>query len=309
MCIKWIRVGLVALLGAIILPLTACTENIPPKSNAPTAQQAATPAPAASPKTAKDAAPQEEDWRKVDVFSTGTITQDIGVLYLLEGSRLALYRDAPQKLPILTLDLSALESPLYSFENLSFADKNDDGYNDIVLPLQDAGSLTYLWDIDTNAFSKKPLAAEGLWLTIGSWPDQAVYFKGEENQEGVASHTWLIPDGAAFVLERLPPVEPGAEAVREVTADFEQLPPSSIEVKEDEAISQRLTYPAYRLRYHTEGDGGFFNEDVYVQTDGWDSRLHVVTPQEADQEYEQQMEAWVASLLFQETDMVISVDG
>lgn len=92
-----------------------------------------------------------------------------------------------------------------------------------------------------------------------------------------------------------------------MTAGFEALPPSAVEVQEDDTIGDMLTYPAYRLRYHTEGDGGFSNTDVYVQTDEWDFRLHVVTPQEEEQAYREQIAAWFASLLFQETNLVVSV--
>lgn len=295
-----IFVSLVALLTLSALPLAACTKEFSP-ANA--TQKAIIPTPIAFPEAA-----EETDWRKADLFAKGAVTGEISVLYSMEEQILAFYRDAPQQQPVLTLDLSAIESPAYSAETLAFADKNGDGCNDLVLPLQGEGSLIYLWDMDANAFSKKPLAAEGLWLTIGAWPVQAVYLTGEENEEGVASHTWHIPDGPAFVLERLPSVDYGVEAVQKVTADFEALPPSAVAAQEDNAIGDMLTYPAYRLRYHTEGDGGFSDLDVYVQTDEWDFRLHVVTPQEEEQVYLEQIEAWIASLVFQETNLVATAE-
>lgn len=197
-----ILMAFAAMLALFMLPLAACTKETSLPSPTPILQQITTPVSTASPE-----AVEERDWRKADAFLKGAITEDIAVLYRMEEGALAFYLDAPQQQPILTLDLSALESPAYSIGNLVFADKNDDGCSDLVLPLQDEGRLIYLWDMDVNTFSRKPLAPEGLWLTIGDWPEQAVYLAGEENEEGVASYTWHIKDGPAFVLERLPSVE------------------------------------------------------------------------------------------------------
>lgn len=285
-----------------ILALVLCACSKPTGASIPTAAPNPTPdLPAAT-----EQATAAPDWRAEGGFMPATVGGDEKVLYRLESTSLAAYRAAGAQEAVLRLELSATGDPAYVVKNLAFVDKNDDGYNDLCLPLPDNGGLLfYLWDMDAKKFSVAPLAAEGLWLTIGSWPDNAILRSAEGSERGTASFTWCIPgDGPAFVLERLPSAKPGRKAVCAEVAGFESLPVSAVKISEDEELSARLTYPAYRLTYHAEGDGGFLNDDVYVQTDGWDFRLHIVTQQELKEKYAGQIESWLSSLIFQDTSAV-----
>lgn len=226
--------------------------------------------------------PPGTDWRTYRGYSYGTINDDeeLNILYFLyDDNTLDFYWDDDSRTSILTLDLSETGDPEYVAINLFFADKNDDGYNDLCLRLPEDQLAIWLWEPDYMHFANHSLSPDRPWLTFAPWPEALVYWDSSENELGATQYTWSLPGDARVVVERRLPLEGGMEAVLQSVAEESKLEPAAITGQEDEHLSQKLGCTAYALAYEThEETGSFLHEERYVRDEVWDYRVHIATP-------------------------------
>lgn len=137
-----------------------------------------------------------------------------------------------------------------------------------------------------------------LWLRVQYLEEDAdaVLLGSEETGDGIRVDTYLYEDTVRVAVERVRPVDGDGDMPEEIvarTAVWEGLGPSEIEIEEDEAAGNELTYPAYRLFYKTgSGESAMWNVDLYVQTDPWDFRVHTATPIAQEEEYIETIITW-----------------
>ena len=239
---------------------------------------------------------------KEDPSQKNNGADDIYVMYFLfDNDELAFYgNDA--NMPFLTsLDLSILKDPRYTYENLYFEDKNQDGYNDLCLPLSEKEDLFFFWDPDGWNFGHSSAPSEGLWVTIANWPKDAALLDFQENDNGATHAVWAFEDGARLLIERSPSSAADAKAMRAVIAKAEGVKSSAITMRKSSSLTKSLTYPAYYLSYKSKSaTTDFLNKDVIFQTDDWDFRIHVAMPLEKGKAVrEKEADQWLKSLIFQ----------
>lgn len=228
--------------------------------------------------------------------------KDLYVLYFFfDNNVLAFYENSPYMSPMLDIDLSSLEKPHYPFQNLYIADKNQDGYGDLCLPLTEEEEFFVFWEPDDWAFGYGSAPEEGPWITIANWPEDATLLDREENDKGAAHYVWGFEDGARLLLERSPAGKSGKSAIRSAVAKAEGVKSANITISKSSALTKSLTYPSYRLSYRTKsGSSRFLNKDAVVQTDEWDFRIHVTMPIENGKALrEKDANVWLSSLIFQ----------
>jgi len=286
-----------ALLLALALLLTACgkgagVENTQkPETSSPGTKETQEPE-ASSPSQS----PQPR-------YAYGTISEEeeLKILYTLnEDHSLEFFRDGDTSESILRLDLSSYEDPEYSLNGLSFKDVDGDDYNDLCLPLSDAGTLFWLWNGEAGAdkFADEPLAPGKLYLTVENWPAEAVYQFGDENEQGDVHHTWQITDGPMLILVRTLPAEANdLNAMAEKIADWLGEDASDIQLQEDPDVSAKLSYPAYRVQYESEGNK---LQGVYLQADNSDFCVLAASTEDTDAAYAETIQGWLDPLVLQE---------
>ncbi|MDL2289752.1 hypothetical protein LJB83_03210, partial [Clostridia bacterium OttesenSCG-928-F22] len=146
-------------------------------------------------------------------------------------------------------------------------------------------------------------SARSLWLSIGMEDDiNADLRSSDENDQGIRADTYMYEGKVGIAIERLLPYNSSMsveKAALEQTASFEGISKSEIETEESTVQS----YPACRLFYKTTSAGNTsWNMDLYIQTDQWDFRIHVVIPIELENDYADEVIRWFYAADFVQLD-------
>lgn len=132
-----------------------------------------------------------------------------------------------------------------------------------------------------------------LWLNIGIENDENTVLKDSRvNDDGVRSDTYIYDDAVGVAIERLLPADSELstqEVAAFLTAEWENIEQSEIQTEEDDSLS----YPGCRLFYKTgSNEDTKWNMDLYIQTDAWDYRVHVIIPIDMEEEYAEEVIRW-----------------
>ena len=150
-------------------------------------------------------------------------------------------------------------------------------------------------------------AVEGLWIEVPNFPAENEFRGFEMNDEGVASYTRTLDEGAiALVVERLPmendgkPVTP--DMIGALVAEFEGIAEDTIEVTPSvEEYTKLYSYPVAGAEFKTgENEDTRQNIDLFIFTDQWLFRIHVSMMADAADKYEEQVMDWFANLKMRE---------
>ncbi|MGI6199216.1 MAG: hypothetical protein ACOYJA_00430 [Christensenellales bacterium] len=131
-------------------------------------------------------------------------------------------------------------------------------------------------------------------LVIGQSPRGAkLVLSQEDPQAGTYRQTLEFDEVVTLTTERLVGVDHTETAVKQALSDLSG--GAQIRLSYSASLSERLGRPVYRATYATEQGGATLdNTDVYIQTDGYDYRLHISVPSDVAQSYN--VDGWVDSV-------------
>ena len=131
-------------------------------------------------------------------------------------------------------------------------------------------------------------------LVIGQSPRGAkLVLSQEDPQAGTYRQTLEFDEVVTLTTERLVGVDHTETAVKQALSDLSG--GAQIHLSYSTSLSERLGRPVYRATYATEQGGATLdNTDVYIQTDGYDYRLHISVPSNVAQSYN--VDGWVDSV-------------
>lgn len=161
-----------------------------------------------------------------------------------------------------------------------------------------------------TASIKTPDDSQGrLWISMPEMEAEAVLVSVDETEEGKREDQYLYESAIHITCERMRPRGNGIEAAVDYTMQEEGIAADDIDAQEDENATQRLTYPVYRLAYTTgSNEDTSWNMDMYIQTDGWDLRVHVRIPIDMEEDYAEQVVRWFSSAELFEDEANVSED-
>ncbi|MDI9370724.1 MAG: hypothetical protein GX181_05415 [Synergistaceae bacterium] len=145
---------------------------------------------------------------------------------------------------------------------------------------------------------------KGLWIAVYGLPANTVDVDFQMNDEGVASYTRLIDDGiVALVVERLPVENDEGELVTPenlaaLVALFEDIEEDDIDISADlDGFAELYTYPVAGAEYQTgENEDTRDCVDLFIFTDSWLFRVHVVVAADFTDEYKEMVGEWLTHL-------------
>ncbi len=145
---------------------------------------------------------------------------------------------------------------------------------------------------------------EGLWIEVKGLPENTVDVDFQMNDEGVAAYTRLIDDGlVALVIERLPtenddgePITPDNLAA--LVASFEDIDEADINISSNlDNLAELYTYPVAGADYQTgENEDTRDCVDLFIFTDPWLFRVHVLVAADYTEDYEEMVGEWLTNL-------------
>lgn len=158
-------------------------------------------------------------------------------------------------------------------------------------------------DVEMEEEGAPDKAVEGLWIEVSNFPAESEFRGFEMNDEGVASYTRTLDEGAiALVVERLPMENDGKtitpDMIGALVAEFEGIAEDSIEVTPSiEEYSKLYSYPVAGAEFMTgENEDARANIDMFIFTDQWLFRIHVSMVADSADQYEEQVMDWFANL-------------
>lgn len=121
-----------------------------------------------------------------------------------------------------------------------------------------------------------------------------------QEEDGTFCEEYLYNDSIGVVIERLAPRPYDADAPLEAVLAREY-GAKGITVNADDAVSNRLTYPAWRVDYTTgANEDKRICTDIYVQAELNDFRFHIGIPADIYEESSALAEQWISTLMLVE---------
>lgn len=149
-------------------------------------------------------------------------------------------------------------------------------------------------------------AVEGLWIEVPDFPAEGEIRSFEMNEEGVASFTRTLDEGAlALVVERLPAESDGKtvtpEMISALVAEFEGIPEETVRTEPIEDLTKLYYYPVIGAEFSTgENEDRRANIDLFIFTDQWLFRIHASVMADSAENYGEQIMRWFANLKMRE---------
>lgn len=145
---------------------------------------------------------------------------------------------------------------------------------------------------------------KGLWIEINGLPESTFDVDFQMNDEGVASYTRMIDDGlVALVVERLPVENDEGEMITPdnlaaLVASFEGIEEDGIAVTADmDNFAELFTYPVAGVDYVTgDNEDARDNADLFIFTDSWLFRIHIVVGADFTEDYEEMIGGWLTNI-------------
>ncbi len=145
--------------------------------------------------------------------------------------------------------------------------------------------------------------AENLVLIAPNLVDLVELISSDSYEDGTYREELLFDSMISIVTERLAGVDYTEEAVASQIEYLNIDGLADLYIEQDSALSEQLTYPAWRVTYATgTNEDARNNLDIYIQTEGWDFRFHTATPADAYADYSDIIESWIESLYIAEMD-------
>ncbi len=152
-------------------------------------------------------------------------------------------------------------------------------------------------EVQTPAPSDTDEGIKGLVLIVPVLTDNVETVKNTKNEDGSYQEELLFDAMVSVVTERVARIEYSDEAIAKQINKLNGMDASDIIIKKDDAVSTKLSYPAWRITYTTgANEDTRKNVDIYIQTDDWDFRLHTSTPIDSVDDYSENIETWIESL-------------
>ncbi|MCL2434354.1 MAG: hypothetical protein FWD16_07560 [Clostridia bacterium] len=137
--------------------------------------------------------------------------------------------------------------------------------------------------------------AGGLIMTLEDWPANAEYIDCVVHRDNSYFHIDMVDALAVIRMERNRPalgVDPDVIAAH--FADGEHFMP---EVNQNDALTQKLSYPAWRIDYVTgQNEDTRTHVAIYVGTDEWDFIADFSVAADFYEEYEAAVQGWIDSI-------------
>ena len=141
--------------------------------------------------------------------------------------------------------------------------------------------------------------AGGLVLNIEKWPEGSEYSESALNPDGTYMYAEMLDALVYIQLERKKATF-AADAAK-VSLLLAEEDGDKPEAAQDEKLSERLTYPAYKAEFITGSNEDTRNNlAVYVGTDDWDFIISISVAADYLEEYEKRMKEWYDGLAFEE---------
>lgn len=138
---------------------------------------------------------------------------------------------------------------------------------------------------------------KGLVLVIPVLKDNVETVSNTDNEDGTYREELLFDGMVTVVTERVARIDYSEEAIAKQINKLNGVDASDLVVKKDDAISTKLSYPAWRITYTTgANEDTRSNVDIYIQTDEWDFRLHTSIPSDSFDDYLDNIEAWIEAI-------------
>lgn len=166
---------------------------------------------------------------------------------------------------------------------------------------------------------------DGLWFSTPKLPaDSELYDTQVSETTGNASFTYMIDSGlAVVVLERFESEGEGLDSIAGIVAEFESIDADTVNVvtssddstldkiasaaeavlgkEQAQALSENYSYPVAIAEYFTgENEDSRKNTDLFITTDQWIFRVHIVIPVDSEEDYRGLILGWLADMTLED---------
>ena len=142
-----------------------------------------------------------------------------------------------------------------------------------------------------------PAGSLGLFMAVPVLTRNVVTVGIENREDGTYREELLFDTVVGIVIERVKRAEANEQAIARQIDSLNGTAAKDITIAKDDAVSAKVTYPAWRITYETgENEDTRSNLDIYIQTDDWDFRFHITAPADNIDDYKYAIPEWIEAV-------------